>query len=358
MSRAPEEFVRSTIRPLLAYGPPRDPAAVPLHLNESPFDLPPDLKAELTARLQAMDWSKYPITDGAQLARDLAEAYGVDRAGVLVGNGSNEVLQLLLFACVEPGDTVVVASPSFSLYALQAKALGARVIQVPLRTGAGPFRFPLQELVRASQGAKVVLLGSPNNPTGTTLSLEDASLLASAVPCLLGIDEAYRDFCGQDFVPLLSQHPRLVLFRTFSKALAAASLRAGCMLGAPALCAELRKVQLPYNLSAPTAMIARALIARPGLVAERARLVVGERERVAAALRELQMTVHDSGANFILFEQEKRPASDLHAALFRRGVLIRNVSSSADLARALRVSIGAPAANDAFLEALRAEMSG
>jgi len=102
--------------------------------------------------------------------------------------------------------------------------------------------------------------------------------------------------------------------------------------------------------------IARALIARPELVAERARLVIAERERVASALRELGMMVHASGANFILFEQEKRSANDLHAGLFRRGVLIRNVSGTPDLMRALRVSIGAPPANDAFLAALRAEM--
>src|SRR5205085_1117363 len=173
MSRGPEDFVRSTVRPLAAYGPPRDPAAVPLHLNESPSDVPPELKRELSAQLQAMDWSKYPITDGQRLAADM---------------------------------------------------------------------------VRAAEGTKLVLLGSPNNPTGTTLSFEDATSLARQLPCLLGIDEAYRDFCAQDFAPLLSRHPRLVLFRTFSKAFAAASLRAGCMLGAPALCAELRKVQLPYNL--------------------------------------------------------------------------------------------------------------
>jgi histidinol-phosphate aminotransferase len=356
MTRAPQDFVRSTVRPLAAYGPPRDPAPVPLHLNESPSDLPTDLKRELTAQLEAMDWSKYPITDGSRLAADLARAYGVDSQGVLAGNGSNELLQLLLFACVDPGDTVVVAAPSFSLYALQAKALGAHVVEIPLRAPSGEFRFPVEELVRASQGAKVVLLGSPNNPTGTTLSFEQASALALDVPCLLGIDEAYRDFCGQDFAPLLAQHPRLVLFRTFSKALAAASLRAGCLLGAPALCAELRKVQLPYNLSAPTSMIARALLARPQLAAERVRLVIAERERVARALRELGASVHASGANFILFEQTRRPANDLHAALFRRGVLIRNVSVAPALQRALRVSIGAPAANDAFIAAMRAEL--
>jgi histidinol-phosphate aminotransferase len=357
MSRPPQDFIRSTVRPLAAYAPPRDPAPVPLHLNESPSDLPPELKRELSAQLQAMDWSKYPITDGARLASDLAQAYGAEPGGVLAGNGSNELLQLLLFACVEPADTVVVAAPSFSLYALQAKALGARVVEVPLRAPSGEFRFPLQELGRASEGAKIVLLGSPNNPTGTTLSLEDANLLAGAVPCLLGIDEAYRDFCGQDFAPLLAQHPRLVLFRTFSKALAGASLRAGCMLGAPALCAELRKVQLPYNLSAQTSLIARALLRRPELVSERARLVIGERERVGRGLRELGLKVHPSGANFILFEQTRRDAHDLHAALFRHGVLIRNVSNAPGLQHALRVSIGAPDANDAFLAAIRAEMA-
>jgi histidinol-phosphate/aromatic aminotransferase/cobyric acid decarboxylase-like protein len=259
MSRPPESFVRSTVRPLAAYGPPRDPAAVPLHLNESPSDLPEELKRDLAGQIQAMDWSKYPIADGARLAAELARSLAVDPAGVLVGNGSNELLQLLLFACIEPGDAVVVAAPSFALYGLQASALGARVIEVPLRPpGAPEFRFPLQEMIAAAQGAKLLLIGSPNNPTGTTLTIEDAALLASSAPCLLGIDEAYRDFCGQDFSPLLKGHPRLVLFRTFSKALAAASLRAGCMLAAPALCHELRKVQLPYNLSAVTCLVARA----------------------------------------------------------------------------------------------------
>src|SRR5207302_894127 len=218
------------------------------------------------------------------------------------------------------------------------------------------FRFRLEELVRAAEGAKLLLLGSPNNPTGTTLSLEDASLLARAVPGLLGIDEAYREFCGQDFAPLLREHPRLVLFRTFSKAFAATALRAESLLAAPALCAELRKVQLPYNLSAVTSLVARALNARPQLVRARAVEVMAEHSRVHAALQTRGLSVHDSGANFLLFEQSRRPAGELHAALFARGVLIRNVSGAPGLERALRVSIGAREANDAFLAALAAEL--
>ncbi len=352
--RTPESFVRETIRPLAAYGPPRDPAPVPLHLNESPYDLPEELKRELTERVLATDWSKYPIADGAALAQDLARAYGLGAASVLVGNGSNELLQLLLFACLSPGDAVVIAQPSFSLYALQARALGADLREVPLRRGA-EFHFDIPALVQAARGAKLVLIGSPNNPTGTTLATEDLRLLLDGTDCLVGVDEAYRDFSRQDFAPLLARNPRLVLFRTFSKALAAAALRCGCMLADSRLCAELRKVQLPYNLSAVTCLVARELIARPDLVTERAGLVQRERERVARGLTDLGMTVHPSGANFLLFEQEKRPPTELHAALFKHGVLIRNVSTAPDLSRALRVSIGAPAANDAFLAALRAE---
>jgi histidinol-phosphate aminotransferase len=353
---APESFVRSTIRPLAAYGPPRNPAKVALHLNEAPYDLPQALKAELTKLLLAADWSKYPITDGALLAEDLAKAYGADPEGVLAGNGSNELLQLLLLACIEPGDTVVIGTPSFSLYKLQAEALGARVIEVRLRGADGSFRFPIGEIARAAQNAKLVLLGSPNNPTGTQLSNDEVSRLCREVPCLVGIDEAYRDFCGQDFAPLMKAHPRLVLFRTFSKAMAAASLRVGCMLGAKALCAELRKVQLPYNLSAPSCLVARELIKRPELIRERAKLIAAERDRLSGELRALGLEVHPSGANFLLFEQQRRPASDLHAALFKRGVLIRNVSGQEDLLLALRVSIGAPEKNDAFLTAMKAEL--
>jgi histidinol-phosphate aminotransferase len=354
--RAPESFVRSTVRPLAAYGPPRNPAAVPLHLNEAPFDLPQELKGELAKLLLAADWSKYPITDGARLAEDLARAYGVEASSVLAGNGSNELLQLLLLACIEPGDMVVIGTPSFSLYKLQAEAMGARVVEVRLRGADGSFRFPIGELSRAARNAKLVLLGSPNNPTGTQLAAAEVEQLLSQAPCLVGVDEAYRDFCAQDFAALLANHPRLVLFRTFSKAMAAASLRVGCMIAATALCAELRKVQLPYNLSAPSCLVARELIKRPELVRERTQLVVSERERVAEALRELGLVVHPSGANFLLFEQERRPAGELHAALFKRGVLIRNVSSGEDLKNALRVSIGSKEKNDAFLAAVRAEL--
>jgi histidinol dehydrogenase len=356
--RSPSWFVRPTVRPLAAYGPPRDPAAVPLHLNESPHDLPQPLKEELSAELLRSDWSKYPITEGSKLAQDLARAAAVDPAGVLVGNGSNELLQLLLLATLQPGDAVVVAQPSFSLYRLQAAALGARVVEVALRAADGSFRFDPGALAMAARehAAKLILLGSPNNPTGTRLPREGLEQLLRETFALIGIDEAYRDFCGQDFAPLLAAHPRLVLFRTFSKALAAASLRCGSLFGHPTLVEELRKVQLPYNLSAATSRIARALLARPQLVASRAAEVVAERERVGAALASLGLRVHPSGANFLLFEQERRPAAELHAALFRRGVLIRNVSDTHGLGRALRVSIGARDANDAFLAALKAEL--
>jgi histidinol dehydrogenase len=358
----PEAAIRASVRPIAAYGPPRDPARVALHLNESPGDLPTALKQQLVDELRDTDWSKYPITEGARLAGVLARSVGHDPAGVLVGNGSNELLQLLLLCAIEPGDAVVVAAPSFSLYALQTKALGAQAVEVPLRDpGApfgSPFTFPIGPLVHAAResSAKLVLLGSPNNPTGTTLPLAGLERLLRETSGLVGVDEAYRDFSDQDFGPLLAREPRLVLFRTFSKALAGASLRCGALFGAPSLVRELHKIQLPYNLSAFTCRVAEALVQRPALVAERVALVRQERARVGRALEALGCVVHPSGANFLLFEQEQRPSRELHAALFAHGVLIRDFSSHPLLGRSLRVSIGAADANDAFLAAVRAEL--
>jgi len=197
---------------------------------------------------------------------------------------------------------VVLATPSFALYGLQARALGARVVEVPLRAASGEFGFALQQLVRAAEAAKLVLLGSPNNPTGTTLSFEDAGFLARSVPCLLGIDEAYRDFCAQDFSPLLSRNPRLGAVSHLLQALAGASLRAGCLLGAPPL---RRAAQGAAPLQPERAHLAdRAGTSWPARAHRRAD-PPGDRRarRVARALRELGLTVHPSGANFLLFEQ-------------------------------------------------------
>ena len=349
-------LLRPTLTSIKAYVPTPPQPGYRLHLNESPTDLPNEIKAAAVERLLSLDWSRYP-EEAELLASEIAQADGWRQEGVLLGNGSNEMLQVLMFATISPGDAVVLAAPSFSLYATQAKAAGAKIIEVPLRRDAGePFRFDADRIIRAAQmsEARLVLVTSPNNPTGTLLTADDVKRIHDGTNCLVAVDEAYRHFAKQDFAPLLADSERLVLMRTFSKSFAAAALRLGYILSAPTITTELRKVVMPYNLGAISAALARELLKRPTLVAERTAFVIGERERMAAVLRTLtSFRVEESAANFVVIEHESRAATELAGQLARKGVLVRDLSGYAGCERCLRISVGTVEANDAFLAAIR-----
>jgi histidinol-phosphate aminotransferase len=349
-------LLRPTLTSIKAYVPTPPQPGHRLHLNESPTDLPQEVKSAAVERLLAIDWSRYP-EEAELLAAEIAAADQWTSDGIVLGNGSNEMLQVLMFATLTPGDAVVLAAPSFSLYATQAKAAGAKLIEVPLRRESGePFRFDPERIVRAAQmsEAKLVLVTTPNNPTGTLLKPEDVRYIHDNTNCIVAVDEAYRHFAKQDLVPVLKECERIVLMRTFSKSFAAAALRLGYVLAAPAICTELHKVVMPYNLGAISAALARELIKRPQLVEERTAFVISERDRMAAALREVpNLRVEESVANFVVVEHSSKAASDLAAQLAKRGVLVRDLTGYAGCERCLRISVGTSEANDAFLAAIR-----
>lgn len=353
-----ETLLRSTVRALKPYTPFQNVPPVRMDLNEAPADVDPVLKTEALAALAGADWSRYPGAEARAFAADLAQADGWIPEGVLLGNGSNELLQVLLMAALEPGARAVFAAPSFSLYSTQARAHGAALTEVPLRDGPGtPFRFDVDALVAAAQGAALLLLATPNNPTGTLLAPAEVARLCDQTSCLVVVDEAYREFAGQDLSPLLDGRERLVLLRTFSKAQAAAGLRVGYLLSAPWLVLELKKIQMPFNLGLPAAVLGRRLLAHRDQAAERVARVRAERERLWRALSEIPgVAPHPSGGNFVLFETP-HPAPALRDALVERGVLVRDCSGYAGCARALRVTAGKPENGDLFLSALRDSLS-
>jgi histidinol-phosphate aminotransferase len=349
-------LLRPTLSSIKAYVPTPPQPGHRLHLNESPTDLPAEVKAAAAERLLGLDWSRYP-EEAELLAEDLARLDGWRSDGILLGNGSNEMLQLTMFATILPGDAVVLAAPSFSLYATQARVAGATLIEVPLRSGKDePFRFDVARLIDAANksNAKLVLVATPNNPTGTLLSPADVCALHDGTSCVVAVDEAYRHFVGQDLAPLLSECPRLLLMRTFSKSFAAAAMRLGYLLAAPSLCTELRKVLMPYNLGAISAALARELLKHPKLVEDRTRFIVGERDRLAAALGRIPgLRVEPPAANFIVVEHAARLATELSGLLAQRGVLVRDLTGYAGCERCLRISMGTAEANDALVKALR-----
>ena len=353
-------WVKPAVRAMGAYTlRPYEPR-IKLNQNESPYDVPDEIKARILARLEDRPWNRYPPFVARGFISAVAEATGWAEDGVLVANGSNELIQAILAVTVSPGTTVVVPEPTFTLYRLMTEVNGGTVASVPL---TDELRFDVGGIVAAARAsdAAVIVLCSPNNPTGCWLSEDDIVRIHDETDALVLLDQAYVEFGGFDGIPLLEGRPRLVVLRTYSKAMAMAGLRAGYLLAHPALAAEVHKAKLPYNVNFFTEVAAAEVLRARDLLAPNVARIRAERDRL---LRELPpipgLRVFDSAANFVLFRVES-PGID-HVRVFDRlleehGILVRDVSRYPMLDRCLRVNAGTPDETGAFLDALRTIMS-
>jgi histidinol-phosphate aminotransferase len=273
---------------------------------------------------------------------------------VLAGNGSNELIQAVLSVTVGDGDAVVAPSPTFSLYRLLSGVLGARYTAVPL---ASDFAFDIDALIAAvrRERARVLVLNSPNNPTGSALPPGAVERCLRETEALILCDEAYQEFGGPTAVPLLQQSPRVVVLRTFSKAVGMAGLRFGFALAHPDVAREVSKAKLPYNVNAITLAAAEVAFEHRELFERRTRAVIAERERLVAALTGIPgLRVYPSAANFVLIRMEALPARTVfHKLLEEHDILVRDVSHGHGLAECLRISVGEREDVDAVIGALR-----
>lgn len=348
--------VRDEIRALHGYVAPPQEAKVKLNQNESPLDLPAEVREEILARIAGQGWNRYPESDAGSLRDAVASHAGWDREGVIVGNGSNELIQWVVTTTVPHASNVVIAAPTFSLYESQAVFRGAQPVPVLCVRE----RFDTQTLLEAVDAHEpaAVFVCSPNNPTGAVLAEDALRALCGRFDGVVIADEAYRDFAAQDFVDVLRDHANLVLLRTFSKAYGLAAVRVGYLLAAPGLVEQIDKVRLPYNLGVLASTAAATLLEHEALVAERVGQICSERERLIEALGACEgLTVIPSQANFLLCELDppRRPAR-LIAALLDHGVLIRDVSGYPTLERCVRITIGSKTDNQALLDALPAAL--
>jgi histidinol-phosphate aminotransferase len=353
----PLRHVKPACRALGAYTLAARRAAVKVNQNENPWDLPEALKRRVLEQALARPWSRYPDFDPAELRARLARFAGWRADGVLAGNGSNELIEALLMVTVSAGTRVAVPQPTFTLYALLTALLGGETVSVPL----GPdLEYDVEALARARRetGASVTIVCSPNNPTGGVLALDDLRGLCADGDGLVVVDEAYHEFSGASAVPLLAEHENLIVLRTFSKAMGLAGLRVGYLLCAPALAREIDKARLPYNLNFFSQAAALLALDEQALLGERVARLVALREALATELARVPgvRRVYPSRANFILFELERAAPKAVFEAVYRRDVLVRDVSGYPRLGRCLRVSVGSESDNAAFLEALRAAL--
>ena len=331
--------LRPEIAGLAEYTLKQHPYRIKLNQNENPYDVPEAIKKEILDRLAAQRWSRYPAFIPSDQIRMLAEFAGWTPEGVLIGNGSNELLQLIFTAVLERGMPVVISQPTFTLYKILGRGLAADVREVPMTSDLS-FDVPkLIDEARASR-AKLIVLCSPNNPTGTFLQRSDVRRILEETESLVVLDEAYVHFAPETQAELLKRHERLIILQTFSKAMGAAGLRLGYGLMAPALARDLNKLKLPYNVNIFTLTALEVLLSRWESLRGWIDLLKKERARLHAGLQGRKgIKVYPSAANFLLFETFGKSPRQLFEALLEKGILIRDVSSYPMLARALRVTL-------------------
>jgi histidinol-phosphate aminotransferase len=343
-------LINQNIRALKAYHLEPEETQIKLNQNENPFDWPLPIKEEIARFCIDRPWNRYPPFIPETLKAAIAEYAGVEAGSVIVGNGSNEMLLVLMLSLVNRDSTVITCVPTFSVYRLLTDGLGAAPAVVPLDAQLNYDVPKICNAVLMNPHATLVLC-SPNNPTGTALTEEEIRKILGMHKGFLILDQAYVEFGGYNAVPLLKVYPNLIITRTFSKAFAGAGLRLGYLLGTPEIVREMSKIKLPYNINFFSEHVAQVLLRNRALLADGLATIRKERDRLLADLMAFPFdNVYPSDANFICVRYSEK--ARLFEAIKKAGILLRDVSSYPLLENCLRISVGSPQENEALIDAL------
>jgi histidinol-phosphate aminotransferase len=341
--------------PQLADVTPYDPKYLPaeayLSANENPSDVAAEIRQEVKRELNKVQFNRYPDPLANELRDMIAEANGLDRDQVLMGNGGDELLFNIALCWGGPGRKFLNMPPTFSVYENNAQLTNTEVVNIPRRDD-----YSIDEdavLARVAEGdIDYVIVTSPNNPTGDLASDAFVLKLLDATDALVLVDEAYFEFSRGTMRPYLAQHKNLLILRTFSKAFSLAGVRMGYLLGNAEVIREFLKVRQPYSVDSVSQAIARVVYRNRAKFEHGIMQIIDERTRVYQALCEIDgVTAYPSHANYILFHVEGADA--VWQKLYDRGILVRDFSHASLMEMCLRVSIGSPEENDRFLNALR-----
>lgn len=351
-ARSPQELIRPEIQALSAYHVQPASGMIKLDAMENPYHLPEKLRGMVADLAHDAALNRYPDAGAAELKAVLREAMRIPAAAAIsLGNGSDELIQMLALALARPGATLLAPEPAFVMYRMIARFVGMNYVGVPLRADFTLDREAWLAAIEREQPA-LIFLAYPNNPTGNLFSTEDVEATLRMATGLVVIDEAYTPFAGgASFMPRLAEFPNLVVMRTVSK-LGLAGLRLGYMAGAAAWIEEFEKLRLPYNINSLTQAIATRVLGEVQVLDAQAQSLVAERARLYTEMLALNgVQVFESQANFLLFRVTD--ANWVHNGLKSRRILIKNLHGSHPLLEnCLRVTVGTPAENDAFLNVL------
>jgi histidinol-phosphate aminotransferase len=337
---------RPGLRDVDPYEAPQLDVKARLNTNECPYPLPESFREDLAAAVRDLSLNRYPDREAGSLRERLAELHGHRLEGTWAANGSNEILVQILQAYGGPGRAVLLFEPTYALHSRLAWVTNSEVSPVRLEQ---PWTISPADVTEARErDPDVVFVCSPNNPTGNAQPVEVVEHAARS-DALVVVDEAYAEFGGESALPLVRNYPNVVVVRTFSKAFALAGARLGYCLAAPDVVQDLRRVRLPYHLSALTQVAALVALDHREEALEILAAVRAERDRILEALPALGVEAFGSESNFVLFRPPK-PARQVWQALLDRSVLVRDFTNL--LPECLRVTAGTPEEVDLFLSAL------
>ncbi len=346
-----QQLVREEIRALSAYHVPSATGMVKLDAMENPYRLPDAVRAEIGRTVADALINRYPDPAAPELAAALRRSFNIPAgAGLLIGNGSDEIITIVTQTLAKPGAVMLAPDPSFAMFRMNAVFSHMRFVGVPLNAD---FSLDAARFVAAldEHQPALVFLAYPNNPTGNLYPEEDVVRILRAAPGLVVVDEAYFAFAGKSFMPRLAEFPNLIVMRTVSK-IGMAGLRLGYAAAAPELMAEFNKVRPPYNVGVATQIIATVLLGHIDLLNDQAAKIRAERGVLAAGLAKLPgVQIFPSEANFILARFPDGQA--LFESLKAQHVLVKNFHGSHPmLANCLRLTVGTPEENSIMLKAL------
>ena len=349
---APRLPVRPDLETMAPYVSPQLPARYRMNTNETPYAPPEQLVEEVSEEIKKIALNRYPDRDANDLFEAISDHASWPREGLWVANGSNEIFMHLFLGFGGAGRSAMLFEPTYSLHSLIPRIGSTKVHRLER---ADDFTIDLGAALEAidRDAPEIVIVCSPNNPTGMCEPLGTVEALLEHAPGLVVVDEAYIEFtdASKSVKGMLADHDNLVLVKTFSKAWRLAGVRIGYMLAAPALIDALARVRLPYHLSAITQLVGVAAIRHAKETLNLVASIAQERDRISRALADAGFSPYPSDANFVLFEVGD--AERVWKALLQREVLVRNYKDHPRLSTCLRVTAGLPEETDAFLDALR-----
>jgi histidinol-phosphate aminotransferase len=344
-------LVNKRVRDLSQYHLEPRETLIKLNQNENPSDWPASIKEEVAQFCRNRPWNLYPNFVPDRLKEQLSEYTGVPPVGIIVGNGSNEMLLVLLLALMDAHSQVVICQPTFTIYRLLVNGMGGTEAIVRLNNDMS---FDVKGICAAvtSKPQSLLILCSPNNPTGSALGEADLRTILEAHSGILILDQAYVEFGGFNAIPLLKEFPNLIITRTFSKAMAGAGLRLGYMLGKPEIIGEINKIKLPYNINFFSERVAEVLLTHLDYVRVKVAEIIAQRDILYAFFKSLPLeNVYPSSSNFIMIRSKRK--TELFEHLARSGILVRDVSNYPMLENCLRINAGTAEENQTLQKVMK-----